>query len=64
MLQSVTTSTTYLTAVDVDERLAMRDEADDAICVLEDAMLAQNVRAAQLDVLRLLGFGRAHARYT
>lgn len=53
----------YLSTVDVDERVSMRDEQDDAVRVLEDAMLAEDVRARQLDVLRHVSLRGTHAGY-
>jgi len=41
-----------LSAVDVDKRFRRRNNTDNSIVVLEAAMLLQNVRARQLDVLR------------
>jgi hypothetical protein len=48
----------HLAAIDVAECAGLRREADDALHVLEDAVLAGDVCAHQLDVLRDVRLGR------
>lgn len=50
-----------LAAVDVNEGGLFGDEGDDALVILEDAVLAENVRAAELNVLGYVGLGAAEA---
>nr|CAD7571226.1 unnamed protein product [Timema californicum] len=53
----------HLSAIDIAKGALLWRHGDDPFLVFKHAMLAQNVRATKLDVLRYVGFCRTNAGY-